>query len=111
MLLNDEDAGADPADGELLVALYLRRLHLDRLDPGRRRPLSQEPDQFVDGRRRALGMNRHGAVVGVPNPAENAELTRSRTVASRKPTPWTAPRAVTRAAVAFSVIEPKLAKS
>jgi len=33
MLLDDEDAGADAADRELLVALDRRRLRLDLLDP------------------------------------------------------------------------------
>src|SRR3954447_18208589 len=40
VLLDDEDAGANAADGELLVALDLRFLDLDRLDGGARRAFS-----------------------------------------------------------------------
>ena len=50
VLLDDEDAGADAADRELLVPLGLLRLDLDAGDPGARRPLPQEGDEIVDRR-------------------------------------------------------------
>jgi hypothetical protein len=48
VLLDDEGAGADAADRELLVALRLDLLALDALDPGGRRPLGEEGEQLLD---------------------------------------------------------------
>ena len=72
VLLDDEDAGADAADRELLVALDLDALDLDLGDPCGRRALAQERDQLLDRRLGSLGVDEHAAVLAVAHPAHHA---------------------------------------
>ena len=70
VLLHDEDAGADAADRELLVALGLDVLAGDRAAP------LQKRRQRVDRGLGPLGVQLEGAVLAVAHPAEHAELAR-----------------------------------
>src|SRR5215203_1125539 len=74
VLLDDEGAGADAADGELLMSLDLGGLNLDLLHFTPRRSLPEELEQLVDGCLRPLGVDRDAAVLGVADPAEGAAL-------------------------------------
>lgn len=74
MLLNDEDACVDAANGELLMSLYLGRLGLRFRDPRPPRPLAEEDDQRGDRLGRALCMHADAAVVLVPHPSHDAEV-------------------------------------
>jgi hypothetical protein len=67
MLLDDEQAGGSAADGELFVALDLRRRDLDSLDA----LVGSKPlDELIDGAGRALGVNpKPAGLVVQPNPA------------------------------------------
>lgn len=76
VLLDDEDAGADAADRELLVPLDLCRLGRHRLDSRAARPLFEKGDELIDGRRRSLGVDPHRPVIFVAHPAEGAEAAR-----------------------------------
>ncbi len=76
VLLNDEDAGADAADRELLVALDLDALARHLGDPGARRPLAKEVQQRLDRGLRALGVDEHLALLPVADPAQHAQLVR-----------------------------------
>src|SRR3954451_14060115 len=77
VLLDDEDAGADAAEGELLMALGLDGFGLEVAHLRRRRPLAQEVGEARDRIGSPLGMDEDAAVLGVPHPAENPELARS----------------------------------
>ena len=57
MLLNDEDARRHTANGELLMALHLRRPFLDPIHIHRRRCPGKEGAQPLHGARLALGVN------------------------------------------------------
>ena len=100
VLLDDEDAGADAADRELLVALGLDALDLDRLDPAPPRPLVEERDQLLD---RGLRRPRRGTRTRPSSPFRTQPITprpsARATVASRKPTPWTFPPTRARTAI------------
>ena len=76
VLLDDEGAGADPANRKLLVALDLGGLDLDRGDPRPARPLAQERLQLRDRLLGALGVDEHTAVIGIAHPAQHAEPVR-----------------------------------
>ena len=82
VLLDDEDAGADAADRELLVAFDLGRLDLDAGHLGAGGALAQERDQPCDRRLGALGVDEHLAVLAVAHPAR----------ARRAPRPAARPR-------------------
>src|ERR1043166_1287247 len=68
VLLDDENAGADAADRELLMAFDLGLLDLDVGDLGAPRPLAEEGDQLLHPALGSLGVDQHAAVLGVPNP-------------------------------------------
>jgi len=76
VLLDDEDAGADAADGELLVAIDLRRLGLHSLDPGGRRTFPEECGERLDRRPGALDVRQHRPVLTIAYPAEDPQLAR-----------------------------------
>ena len=75
VLADDEPAGRDAADGELLVAFDLRRLDVDVLDRGRRAGPLKDRLERVDRVGRALGVHAHRPVAGVvAHPAQDAEV-------------------------------------
>ncbi len=76
MLLDDEGAGADAADRELLVLFDLRRLGRNVLDLRPRRPLAQEGEQPIDRLLGPLGVDAHRPVLLIPHPAQDPELAR-----------------------------------
>ncbi len=74
VLLDDEGAGADAADRELLVSLDLGLLDFDVLDARRARSFAQELDQPLDRRFGALGMDEHSPVLGEDVTSEAARV-------------------------------------
>ena len=90
VLLDDEGAGADAADRELLVALDLDALDLDLGDPRGRRAVARgrRPAPRRPGRGPRRGRARRRPPRCAPSPSRRAGAPRSR-VASRKPTPCT----------------------
>jgi hypothetical protein len=68
VLLHDEDAGAHPADRELLMALGLDALAGDRA------ALLQERRQLVDRGCGALGMHLQRVLLAVAHPPEHAQV-------------------------------------
>ncbi len=76
VLLDDEDAGADPADRKLLVALRLDLHDLEGVDLGGGAPFPEESDQGLDVVAAALGVGECVLLVAMPHPAEHPELAR-----------------------------------
>ena len=74
VLLDDEGAGTDAADRELLVALDLDRRARHLGDPCGGRPLLQESHQFLHRRLRPLGVDEQVPVLPVAHPAHDAQL-------------------------------------
>ena len=110
VLLDDEDAGADAADRELLVAL-----DLDAPRPRPRRPArpaapraGTRPARRPPPRAPRRGQHACRPRRCAPSPSRRARPPR-RSVASRKPTPWTSPRTTARTAAAVLCLSPALA--
>ena len=99
VLLDDEDAGRDAADGELLVALDAGAGDVDARHRGALGAVAEEADELVDGRRVALGVDWARAAVAVAHPAVEAEGAGRLDGGRGKPTSWTSPWTVARMAM------------
>jgi hypothetical protein len=73
VLLDDEGAGADPADRELLMALDPNVLDRHLAGTGAPRPFAEEGHQPLNRPRGPLGMDEHAAVLRVAHPPHHAE--------------------------------------
>jgi hypothetical protein len=74
VLLDHEDAGADAADGELLVTLDARRLAGDGRSAGRARAAADEVQKLLDASTVAFGVDEQAAVVAGAHPSGHREL-------------------------------------
>jgi len=74
VLLDDEDAGADAADRELLVPFDLPFSTSTSLDLRPGRPVADHSTSVVDGLVGTLGVDEHGVPRPRADPAEHAEL-------------------------------------
>jgi hypothetical protein len=73
VLLDDEGAGADAADRELLMALDLDVLDRDPVHPRRGRSLVEELDQPPNRLLPTLGVDAHSPVLFIAHPAHHLE--------------------------------------
>ena len=78
VFLDDEDAGADPANRELLMPLHAGLFRLDRIDARARRSVVQEGNQLLQRRPLALGVQHDRAGLAVAHPAVDGQLTGAR---------------------------------
>lgn len=77
MLLEDECAGADPADCELLVSLNCDLFERDARDACEPRAVVKVGDELGERLLGALGVNVHAAVLAVAHPAHEPECART----------------------------------
>ena len=73
VLLEDEDAGANAADRELLVALDPDRFDRNLSNPRSRRSLAQKLQQLLDAGPRSLHVDENAPVLRVSHPTHRAE--------------------------------------